>query len=74
MASSASLDILPSPLKDLVLGACTQTDAYGSNEKDKAEVTEWIQKVAKGDIAQPSSSKVMWIDSSRNRQQLTDVL
>lgn len=58
MASTPSLDLLPSPLKDLVISACTQDEHYGSSDTDKSEVSDWIQKVAKGDIAQPSSAKV----------------
>jgi aminoacyl tRNA synthase complex-interacting multifunctional protein 1 len=48
---------LASPLRDLVTGATTE---LGKSDKDKAEVTEWIEKVAQGDIVKPSGVKV-WI-------------
>lgn len=57
MASNASLSILPSPLRDLVAAAAPRDEDFGANEKDKAEVSDWILKVAKGEIAQPSSVK-----------------
>lgn len=57
MASNAALSILPSPLRDLVAAATPRDEDFGANEKDKAEVSDWISKVAKGEIAQPSSVK-----------------
>lgn len=42
---------LHSPLKDLVGNVA---DAHhGKTEKDKAEVTEWIEKVAAGEAVKP---------------------
>ena len=47
---------LHSPLKELV---STVADAdYGKSEKDKAEVTEWIEKVAVGEVIKPEGLKV----------------
>ena len=34
------------------------SSAFGKNEKDKAEVEEWIEKVASGEVAKPDNLKV----------------
>ena len=57
MSSNSLVSSLPSPLRDLVANAAPRDEDYGVNEKDKSEVSEWIAKVAKGDIAQPSAAK-----------------
>jgi hypothetical protein len=46
--SDPSIAKLPFPLKDLVLGA---TPDLGKSDQDNTEITEWIEKVAQGDIA-----------------------
>jgi len=46
--SDPSIAKLPFPLKDLVLGA---TPELRKSDQDNAEITEWIEKVAQGDIA-----------------------
>jgi aminoacyl tRNA synthase complex-interacting multifunctional protein 1 len=53
--SDPSISKLASPLKDLVLGATLE---YGKSDKDKAEVAEWIEKVAQGDIVKPTGVMV----------------
>ena len=59
MSVQASLANLPSPLKDLVTGAAQDgSEDFGKSEKDKAEVAEWIDKVAQGDVAKPENFKV----------------
>ena len=57
MASIASLSVLPSPLRDLVAAAAPRDEDYGVSDKDKAEVADWISKVAEGEIVKPSSSE-----------------
>jgi len=52
--SNLSIQKLPSPLKDLVLRG---TPELGKSDKDKAEVVEWIEKVAQGDIVKPAGVK-----------------
>jgi len=52
--SDSFITKLPLPLKDLVLGA---TPEMGKSDKDKAEVAEWIEKVAQGDIVKPAGVK-----------------
>jgi aminoacyl tRNA synthase complex-interacting multifunctional protein 1 len=52
--SNLSIEKLPSPLKDLVLRG---TPELGKSDKDKKEVTEWIDKVVKGDIVKPAGVK-----------------
>ena len=50
---------LNSPLKELVAGATQDGSAdFGKNEKDKAEVSEWIEKVAAGEVSKPEGLKV----------------
>jgi aminoacyl tRNA synthase complex-interacting multifunctional protein 1 len=50
MSYESSISKLPSPLKDLV--ATSQADV-GKTEADKAEVAQWIEKVAEGEVALP---------------------
>lgn len=56
MASNSTVLGLPSPLRDLVAAASPNEDDYGTTDKDKAEIRDWISKVAEGEIAKPSSS------------------
>lgn len=55
MSSGSIISSLPSPLRDLIANASPRDEDYGVNEKDKAEVSDWISKVASGDIVQPSA-------------------
>lgn len=59
MASTAVVQKLPSPLRDLVAQATSDgsTD-FGKSEKDKTEVAEWIEKISQGDIVKPQNLKV----------------
>ncbi|KAI5122791.1 hypothetical protein M0805_000135 [Coniferiporia weirii] len=57
MASNAATTSLPSPLRDLVLAAAQRDEDYGASDKDKTDVSDWISKVAKGEIGQPSTVK-----------------
>ena len=57
MASKAALASLPSPLRDLVAAATPNEQDYGTTDQDKAEVKDWISKVAEGEIVKPSSSE-----------------
>ena len=59
MSASAALAKLPSPLRDLVAAAAQDgSKDFGRSEKDKAEVAEWIDKVAQGEVAKPDNFKV----------------
>ena len=54
-----SLSSLQPPLRDLVAGAAQDgAKDFGVSEKDKAEVTAWIERVAHGTVAKPESLKV----------------
>ncbi|OCB89904.1 hypothetical protein A7U60_g2933 [Sanghuangporus baumii] len=57
MASNTVISALPPALRDLVGAASPRDEDFGVNEKDKTEVSEWISKVAQGDIVQPSAVK-----------------
>ncbi|KAI0648084.1 nucleic acid-binding protein [Trametes meyenii] len=58
MSVNAALAKLPSPLRDLVSAAAQDGgEDFGKSEKDKAEVAEWIDKVAQGDVAKPDKLK-----------------
>ncbi|KLO11471.1 nucleic acid-binding protein [Schizopora paradoxa] len=48
MSANSLTSTLPSPLRDLVATACPNDEDFGSNEKDKAEVVNWIQQAASG--------------------------
>ncbi|KAG2155824.1 uncharacterized protein EDB93DRAFT_1239003 [Suillus bovinus] len=50
MSYESSVSRLPSPLKDLVV--TSQADV-GKTDSDKAEVAQWIEKVAGGEVALP---------------------
>ncbi|KAI6044794.1 hypothetical protein EDC04DRAFT_2639807 [Pisolithus marmoratus] len=52
MSYEASLAKLPSPLKELVLNAQSDT---GKTDADKTEVIGWIDRVATGDVAKAES-------------------
>ena len=55
----SSVSKLHSPLKELVVGAAQDGSSdFGKNEKDKAEVEEWIEKAASGEVAKPDNLKV----------------
>lgn len=57
--SSASIAKLHSPLKELVASASHEGGALlGTSEQDKAEVAEWIEKVAAGEAVKPASLQV----------------
>ena len=59
MASTAALTKLPTPIRDLVANAAPDgASDFGKSEKDKAEVTQWIEKIAEGSVAKPESLKV----------------
>ncbi|KAI0761970.1 hypothetical protein BD413DRAFT_586807 [Trametes elegans] len=54
MSASAALAKLPSPLRDLVTAAAQDgSEDFGRSEKDKAEVADWIDKVAQGGVVKP---------------------
>lgn len=53
--ADASVSKLPSPLKDLVLGAKPD---FGKSDSDKAEISSLIEKVSQGDIVKPEGVKV----------------
>ena len=56
MSAATSIAKLHSPLKELVSGVA---DAHhGKSEKDKAEVSEWIEKVAAGEAVKPGGLQV----------------
>ena len=59
MPTQATVQQLPSPLRDLVLAACSGDEgSYGSTDGEKKEVSDWLEKVAKGDVAKPEAVKV----------------
>lgn len=59
MSFQAAVSKLQSPVKDLVLAATKQgTQDIGKTDQDKAEIEEWIGKVAQGDIVKESGLKV----------------
>ncbi|PSR74820.1 hypothetical protein PHLCEN_2v9534 [Hermanssonia centrifuga] len=60
MSSATAIAKLHSPVKELVEGATKEGSAeFGKSEKDKAEVTEWIERVAAGEAAKPENLKVL---------------
>ena len=55
MSAQASVSQLPGAIKDLVLSVAKEGQDFGSSEKDKAEVSGWIEKIAKANYAFSSS-------------------
>lgn len=70
MSYEASLSKLSSPLKELVANAQADT---GKTDADKADVVNWIDKVAVGEISKANGFSVSRkiFDASRDR---TDVV
>lgn len=57
----SAISKLHSPLKELVAGATQDgSNDFGQNEKDKAEVSGWIEKIADGAVAKPDNLKVCY--------------
>ncbi|KAF7982906.1 hypothetical protein HWV62_25172 [Athelia sp. TMB] len=52
--ADSSVAKLPSPLKDLVLGAKPN---FGKSDEDKVEILNLIEKVSQGDVAKPEGIK-----------------
>lgn len=58
MSAAASLGKLQAPLRDLVIGATEDgSQDFGKSEKEKADIAEWIDKVAQGDITRAENLK-----------------
>ncbi|KZV70199.1 nucleic acid-binding protein [Peniophora sp. CONT] len=58
MSAPAALSSLQPPLRDLVAGAAQDgAKDFGASEKDKTEVSAWIERVAQGNVAKPESLK-----------------
>lgn len=61
MSSATAVKKLPEPLHSLVIGAVQDGNAssdFGKSEKDQAEVSAWIERIAEGEITKPESVKV----------------
>ena len=59
MSVQAALAKLTPPIRDLVAVAAQDgSEDFGKSEKDKAEVTQWIEKIAEGSVAKPENLKV----------------
>ncbi|KAL1748557.1 hypothetical protein HDZ31DRAFT_29356 [Schizophyllum fasciatum] len=58
MPFHAAADALQAPLKDLVLNV-DAPDYAGRTEKDKAEVAQWVERVAKGELAKEADLKTL---------------
>lgn len=55
MAAEEAISWLVDPVRNLVLAASV---VYGTSEKDAAEVTLWIEKIAKKDVLGEEDIKV----------------
>ncbi|KAI0250811.1 nucleic acid-binding protein [Lactifluus subvellereus] len=56
MTSNDAFSKLQSPLRELLVGSVQQDQQQlGISEKDKADVAQWIEKVAQADIARPDA-------------------
>lgn len=59
MSAAASLGKLQAPLRDLVIGATEDgSQDFGKSEKEKADIAEWIDKVAQGEVTRVENLKV----------------
>ena len=61
MSSAAAVAKLPESLRNLVTGAVQEGNAssdFGKSEKDQAEVADWVERIAGGEIAKAENVKV----------------
>ncbi len=58
MSTKSLTSSLPPPLRDLVAAACPNDEDFGSSDKDKAEIVNWIQQAASGSNAKSLEPKV----------------
>jgi len=59
MSFQDSVSKLSSPVKELVQAvAQPETSLVGKTEKDQAEIAQWIDKVAQGDLVKAENIKV----------------
>lgn len=65
MSAKSLTGSLPPSLRDLVVTACPNDEDFGSSDKDKAEVVNWIQQAASGSSAKPLEPKVMLLQTHR---------
>jgi aminoacyl tRNA synthase complex-interacting multifunctional protein 1 len=62
MSAQAALSKLDAAVKDLVIATTHDgSQDFGKSEEDKAQVIEWIEKVAQGDITK-EGSLLVWKD------------
>ena len=67
MSSAHAIKKLPESLHSLVIGAVQEGDAssdFGKSEKDQAEVSAWIERIADGEVTKPENVKVRGHDTS----------
>jgi len=57
MSTKSLTSSLPPPLRDLVAAACPNDEDFGSSDKDKAEIVNWIQQAASGSNAKSLEPK-----------------
>lgn len=77
MSLQAAIEKLQSPLKELV-SSVTNSDQgsstiAGRSEKDQAEVTGWIEKIAGGEVPKADGLKARSVDSSGDVGDLSSV-
>ena len=59
MSSPAALAKLQDSLRSLVAGSAEAgSSSFGQSEKDQAEVAEWIEKIAAGEVVKPEALQV----------------
>jgi aminoacyl tRNA synthase complex-interacting multifunctional protein 1 len=63
MSFQACISQLCSPVKELVLSMTHDGSEYiGQTESDRAEVTSWIEKVARKEFVEESNIKVLCLE------------
>lgn len=63
MPSKIDFSILPRHIRNLVLNV--KPEMFGKSEKDEADVLQWVEKIAEGQITASSSIKVLFNLSDR---------
>lgn len=59
MSSADAFSKLSSPLRELVVGSAQQDQQQlGASEKDRADITQWVEKAAQVDLVKPDALQV----------------
>jgi hypothetical protein len=61
MSSTNTFSLLPSPLRELVVGSAQDQQQLGASEKDQADIAQWVEKAAQVHFVKPDALQVCHI-------------